>query len=150
RVRASGVGATDLQKRTGSYLFRPAFPFVEGYEVLGDVDAIGDGVTGFAIGQRVCALTVYGAWAEYFTREADHFVPVPDGLADDEALALILNYVTAYQMIHRSAAMTAGQTALVTGANGGVGTALLELLRAAGVQAFGLTSRSHFEFVKSL
>jgi NADPH2:quinone reductase len=150
RVRASGVGYTDITKRVGSYPFRPAFPFVEGYEVVGDVDAIGDGVSGFAIGQRVCAMTVYGAWAESFTREADDFVLVPDGLDDGEVVALIVNYVTAYQMIHRKAQMRAGQTALVTGANGGVGTALLELLRVHGVRAFGSASRSRFDFVRGL
>lgn len=150
RVRASGVGFTDITKRTGNYPFRPPFPFVEGYEVVGDVDAIGEGVSGFALGERVCALTVYGAWAEYFTRDADHFVPVPEGLDDAETIALILNYVTAYQMIHRSAAMQPGQTALVTGANGGVGTALLELLRAHQVRALGSVSRKHFELVRSL
>ena len=150
RVRASGVGFTDITKRTGNYPYRPAFPFVEGYEVLGDVDATGPGVNGFAVGQRVCALTVYGAWAEYFTRDAEDFVPVPDGLDDAEVIALILNYVTAYQMIHRIARMRPGQVALVTGANGGVGTALLELLQAHGIRALGLASRKHFEFVRSL
>jgi len=150
RVRASGVGSTDLTKRTGRYMFAPPFPFVEGYEVVGDVDALGPGVEGFVLGQRVCALTVYGAWAEYFTRDASHFVPVPPGLDDAEVLALILNYVTAYQMIHRSAKMRPGQIALVTGANGGVGSALLELLRAHGVRALGLASKKHFDLVRSL
>jgi NADPH:quinone reductase len=84
RVGASGVGFTDIMKRTGYYPYRPAFPYVEGYEVVGDVDAIGEGVAGFALGQRVCALTVYGAWAEYFTRDAEDFVPVPEGLDDAE------------------------------------------------------------------
>jgi NADPH2:quinone reductase len=150
RVRASGVGFTDITKRTGSYPYRPAFPFVEGYEVVGDVDAIGNGATGFVLGQRVCALTVYGAWAEYCTRDAEDFVPVPDELDDADVIALILNYVTAYQMIHRTAAMQPGQSALVTGSNGGVGTALLELLRTHGVRAIGLTSRKHFDLIKSL
>jgi NADPH:quinone reductase len=150
RVRASGVGYTDVMKRTGSYPYRPAFPFVDGYEAVGDIDALGDGVTGFGVGQRVCALTVYGAWAEFFTRDASDFVPVPEGLDDGDVVALILNYVTAYQMIHRKAAMVHGQTALVTSANGGVGTALLELLRVHGVRAIGAVSRSHFEFVRSL
>lgn len=150
RVRASGVGFTDITKRTGRYLFAPKFPFVEGYEVVGDVDAVGEGVAGFALGQRVCALTVYGAWAEYFTRNADDFVPVPEGLDDADVVALILNYTTAYQMIHRVAKMRPGQTALVTGANGGVGTALLELLRAHGVRALGSASRKHFDLVQSL
>lgn len=150
RVRASGVGFTDITKRTGRYPYRPAFPFVEGYEVVGDVDAIGKGVAGFALGQRVCALTVHGAWAEYLTREAEDFVPVPEGLDDADVVALILNYVTAYQMIHRVAAMRSGQTALVTGANGGVGTALLELLRAQDVRALGSASRKHFDLVRRL
>jgi len=150
RVRASGVGFTDITKRVGRYPYRPSFPYVEGYEVVGDVDAIGKGVAGFVLGQRVSALTVYGAWAEYFTRGAEDFVPVPEGLADADVIALILNYVTAYQMIHRVAAMRPGQTALVTGANGGVGTALLELLRVHGVQALGSTSRKHFNLVQSL
>jgi NADPH:quinone reductase-like Zn-dependent oxidoreductase len=144
------VGATDITKRTGRYLFAPAFPFVDGYEVVGDVDAVGPGVTGFTAGQRVAALTVYGAWAEYFTRDAEDFVPVPEGLDDAEVVALILNYVTAYQMIHRKAALPSGRTALVTGANGGVGTALLELLRAHGCRALGLASRKHFDYVREL
>jgi NADPH:quinone reductase len=61
RVRASGVGGTDITKRTGYYPYSPPFPFVEGYEAVADVDAIGPGVSGFVPGQRVCALTVYGA-----------------------------------------------------------------------------------------
>jgi NADPH:quinone reductase len=150
RVRASGVGATDITKRTGRYLFAPSFPFVDGYEVVGDVDTLGEGVTGFTPGQRVAALTVYGAWAEYFTRDAQDFVPVPEGLDDAEVVALILNYATAYQMIHRQAALPPGRTALVTGANGGVGTALLELLRAHGCRALGLAAKKHFDYVREL
>jgi len=150
KIRATGAGFTDLTMRTGYYPYRPPFPFVQGYELVGEVDAIGEGVTGFREGQRVAALTVYGAYAEYLVRGAEHFVPVPDGLDDAEAVALILNYVTAYQMIHRTAKMTAGQTALVTGANGGVGTALLELLRVHGVKAIGAASKKHFDLVQGL
>jgi NADPH2:quinone reductase len=150
RVRASGAGATDIIMRTGSYPYAPPFPFSPGYEVVGDVDALGAGVTGLAAGQRVCALTVYGGQAEFLVRDADHFVPVPDGLDDAEVVALILNYVTAYQMIHRTAAMTAGQTALVTGASGGVGSAALELLRLVGVRAIGSASPRNFDLVREL
>jgi NADPH2:quinone reductase len=150
KVAASGAGFTDISMRTSKYLFAPPWPFVGGYEVLGFVDAIGDGVSGFSLGQRVCALTVYGAWAESFTREADHFVPVPDGLDDGEAVAMILNYVTAYQMIHRFAKLRPGQTALVSGANGGVGTALLELLKIHGVRPLGACSKQHFQYVRAL
>ena len=150
KIRAAGAGFTDITMRTGYYPYRPPFPFVQGYELVGEVDALGEGVTGFRLGQRVAALTVHGAYAGYIVREADHFVPVPDGLDDAEAVALILNYVTAYQMIHRSAKMTPGQTALVTGANGGVGTALLELLRLHGVKAVGAVSKKHFDLVRAL
>jgi len=82
----------------------------------------------------VCALTVHGAQAEHLTRSAEDFVKVPDGLDDAQVVALILNYVTAYQMIHRCVVPKRGMTALVTGANGGVGSALVELLALAGVE----------------
>ena len=77
----------------------------------------------------MAALTVYGGFAELLVREAEHFLPIPDGVSDRDAAAVILNYVTAWQMIHRVAKVKAGQTALVTGAAGGVGTAALQLLR---------------------
>lgn len=150
RVTATGVGFTDITMRTGYYPYRPAFPFVPGYEVVGEVDAIGAGVTGVVLGQRVCALTVHGGYAERLTREAEHFVAVPDGVDDADTVALVLNYVTAYQMIHRSAAMKPGQTALVTGANGGVGMALVELLGLAKVRVIAACSERHFAHMQAL
>lgn len=150
RVLASGVGYTDVLMRRGYYPYAPPIPFVPGYEVVGEVEALGSGVTGLTRGQRVAALVVHGGYGEVLVRGADKFVPVPAGLDPAEVVALILNYVTAYQMIHRTAAMKAGQTALVTGANGGVGTALLELLRAHGVRALGAASSRHHEVVRSL
>jgi NADPH:quinone reductase-like Zn-dependent oxidoreductase len=149
KVLAAGAGFTDVMMRESKYMFAPPWPFVGGYELVGVVDAIGKGVEGFRLGQRVAALTVYGAWSEYFVREAEHFVPVPDGLDPGEAVALILNYVTAYQMLHRSAKLQPGQTALVSGANGGVGTALLELGRLAGAKMLGASSPKHFDLVRS-
>jgi len=150
RVRAAGVGATDLMMLSGSYMYMPPIPFVPGYEVAGVVDAVGDGVAGFAVGQRVAALTVHGAWAEMLVHEAEHFLPVPDGVSDRDAAGVILNYVTAWQMIHRVAQVRAGQTALVTGAAGGVGTAALQLLRLAGVKAYGAASVAKHDTIRSL
>ena len=150
RVRAAGVGSTDLIMLTGSYLYAPKIPFVPGYEVAGVVDAIGAGVTGFEIGERVAALTVYGSFAELLIREAEHFLPIPEGVSDRDAAAVILNYVTAWQMIHRVAKVQPGRTALVTGAAGGVGTATLQLLRLAGVKTYGASSAPKHELLRSL
>ncbi len=144
RVRACGIGATDIAMLAGGYAFAPKLPFVGGYEIAGIVEALGDGVTGFHVGQRVAALTVHGGFAEQLVRGAEHFVPIPDEVSDMEAAAVVLNYVSAWQMIHRVAKVHAGQTALVTGAGGGVGTAILQLLGLAGVKAYGAASvRKH-------
>jgi NADPH:quinone reductase-like Zn-dependent oxidoreductase len=150
RVRATGVGSTDVMMRRGNYIYAPRRPFVPGYESIGVVDAIGAGVTGFAIGQRVCALLVHGGYATHVVRSAADWVPVPDGLDDVEAVALVLNYVTAYQMIHRSAALPAGATALVTGASGGVGQALVELLRLSGVRVIAAAAARHHDRLRAL
>jgi NADPH2:quinone reductase len=150
RVRAAGVGSTDVTVVGGSYLYAPKIPFVPGYEVAGVVDAVGPGVEGFRVGQRVAALTVYGAFGEMLLREAADFVPIPDAVSDRDAAAVILNYVTAHQAIHRVAKAQAGQTALVTGAAGGVGTAALQLLRLAGVKTYGAASAGKHATIRAL
>jgi NADPH2:quinone reductase len=140
RIRAAGVGSTDLMMLAGRYSYAPPMPFVPGYEVAGVVDAIGPDVQNFRIGQRVAALTLHGGFAEYIVRDAGHFIPIPDGVSDVQAAAAVLNYVTAWQMIHRVAKVQRGQAAVVTGAAGGVGTALLQLLHLAGVKTYGAAS----------
>jgi NADPH:quinone reductase len=150
RVSAAGVGSTDFFVLAGKYSYAPKVPLVPGYEVAGVVDAIGAGVTGFALGQRVAALTVYGGFGEMIVREAEHFIPIPDDISDRDAAAVILNYVTAWQMIHRVAKVQPGQTALVTGAAGGVGTAALQLLRLAGVKTYGAASMPKHATLRSL
>jgi NADPH:quinone reductase-like Zn-dependent oxidoreductase len=132
----------------GGYIYQPKLPFVPGYEIAGVVDAIGHGVTGFSIGQRVAALTVSGGFAELLVREAIHFIPIPDAVSDVQAAAVVLNYVTAWQMIHRTAKVQPGKTALVTGAAGGVGTAALQLLRLAGLKTYGAASRKKHSTVE--
>jgi NADPH2:quinone reductase len=150
RVHAAGVGSTDLIMLAGKYRFAPKIPFVPGYEVAGMVEAIGAGVTGFEVGQRVAALTVFGGFAELLIREAEHFLPIPAGVSYRDAAAVILNYVTAWQMIHRVARVKPGETALVTGAAGGVGTAALQLLRLAGVKTYGAASERKHDTLRSL
>jgi NADPH:quinone reductase-like Zn-dependent oxidoreductase len=98
----------------------------------------------------VAALTVYGGFAELLVREVEHFLPIPERVSDRDGAAVILNYVTAWQMIHRVAKVQPGRTALVTGAAGGVGTAALQLLRLAGVKTYGAASAPKHELLRSL
>jgi NADPH2:quinone reductase len=150
RVRAAGVGATELIMLAGKYRYAPKIPFVPGYEIAGVVEEIGAGVTGFRVGQRVAALTIHGGFAEQVVRGAEEFLPKPDGVSDVDAAAVVLNYGTAWQMIHRTAKVQRGKTALVTGAAGGVGTAALQLLWLAGVKAYGAASAKKHEIVRRL
>ena len=136
RVHAAGVGSPELIMLAGKYAYAPRRASVPGYEIAGIVNALGAGVTGFEVGQRVAAITFQCGYGELLVREAAHFLPIPDEVSDVKAAAVIPNYVTAWQMIHRVAKVRGGQSALVTGAAGGVGTAALQLLRLAGVKTY--------------
>jgi len=149
-ISAVGAGGTDMTMRRGYYPYAPKIPFVPGYEVVGRVEKVGANVTSLKVGQRVAALTVHGGYAEKLVRTAEDFIPIPEGPSDADVVALILNYVTAYQAIHRSAKMQKGQTALVTGASGGVGSAAIELLVLAGVTVYGAASAARHDYVRSL
>lgn len=148
KVLATGVGSTDVTMRRGNYPYAPKIPFVPGYESVGIVEAVGAGVTTLKEGDRVCALLVHGGYSTHVVRGAEHWVKVPDGLDDAQVVSLILNYVTAFQMIHREAKLQPGQWALVNAANGGVGQALLDLLKAEGVHAIGAASAARHELVR--
>ena len=145
KILATGVGRTDVIMRRGYYPYAPKIPFAPGYEIVGAVDALGAGVTRFATGDRVAALTVYGGYAEYIYLGEEHLVRVPALLDPAEAVTLILNYVTAYQMLHRVARVKHGDRVLITGASGGVGTALLQLGRLADLTLYGTASRRHHD-----
>jgi NADPH:quinone reductase-like Zn-dependent oxidoreductase len=147
RILATGVGRTDVIMRRGFYPYAPKIPFAPGYEIVGVVDAIGAGVARVAVGDRVAALTVYGGYAEYIYVDADHLVPMPAALDPAEAVTLILNYVTAYQMLHRSAKVKPGDRVLITGASGGVGTALLQLGQLAKLTMYGTASLRNFDLL---
>jgi NADPH:quinone reductase-like Zn-dependent oxidoreductase len=147
---ASGVAYADVLMRHGLYPKIPPFPFAPGYDIVGDIDALGPGVKQFSLGQRVAALTMIGGYAQYTLVPAAHLVPVPDQLDPAEAVSLVLNYVTAYQMLHRCAHLREGQRLLVHGAAGGVGTAALQLGKIAELQMFGTASKPKHELVSSL
>jgi NADPH:quinone reductase-like Zn-dependent oxidoreductase len=136
--------------RYGNYRFAPPIPFVPGYEIVGIVDAVGTEVVGIAVGQQVAALTVHGGYAEYIYLHPNDLVPVPNGLDPAEAVSLILNYVTAYQMLYRVARIRNGQVVFLTGASGGVGNAILQLGSLAGLKMYGSASKQKSELVARL
>lgn len=142
KILATPVCRPDVQARYGHTPIAPKIPFVPGYAIIGVVDAIGEGVTNFAVGDRVAALTVFGGYAEYIFLGQEELIPVPVTLDPAEAITLILNYVVAYQVMHRKARVKAGDKVLIIGASGGVGTALLQLGRLANLTMYGIASKS--------
>jgi len=126
--------------REGIHPETPPLPFTPGWDLVGTVDRLGDGVSGIEPGQMVAALPISGAYAEFICLPQRELVPVPAGLDPAEAVSLVLNYITAYQMLHRSAKVGSGQRVLIHGAAGGVGTALLQLGRLAGLEMYGTCS----------
>lgn len=140
RVLAAGVALPDLMAREGIHPETPPAPFTPGWDLVGVVDRVGAGVSGIEAGQTVAAMPIHGAYAGFVCLPAHEVVPVPPGLDAAEAVSLVLNYITAYQMMHRSAGVRSGQRALIHGAAGGVGTALLQLGRLAGLEMYGTCS----------
>jgi len=150
RVLATGAAFTDVLIREGLYPGVPKPPFSPGYEVVGVVDQCGDKLTSCQPGQRVAALTVTGGYSEFICLPAEELVPVPDSVDSAEAACLVLQYVTAYQLLHRVAQVKTGQRVLIHGAAGGVGTALLELGQLAGLELYGTASASKHGLVQRL
>lgn len=140
KVLAAGVALPDILAREGFHPETPRTPYTPGWDLVGEVDCIGSGVSGFKPGQMVAAMPIHGAYAEYICLPSDELVPIPSGLNTAEAVSLILNYITAYQMMHRSAKVKSGQRALIHGAAGGVGTALLQLGRLEKLEMYGTCS----------
>jgi NADPH2:quinone reductase len=144
RVLASGVAFGDVIYRM---IFRGNMSATPGYDIVGIVDKLGAGVTTPAIGQVVSALPVRGGYTEYINITATELVPVPDDLDPAEAVSIVLNYVTAYQLLHRVAHVKKGQRILIHGAAGGVGTAMLQLGRLAEVEMYGTASKRKHKII---
>lgn len=140
-VSACGVGRTDVAMRYGYYPFAPKIPFVPGYEIVGTVSAVGPEVTKFNIGDSVAALTVHGGYAEFIFLPEEELVAVPRGISAEKAVSVILNYCTAYQIVHRTLKVEKGKSVLITGASGGVGSALVNLGKIIGLEMYGLASK---------
>jgi NADPH:quinone reductase-like Zn-dependent oxidoreductase len=150
RVEASGVSFAEQQMRRGKYYDQPPFPFVPGYDLVGTVTAVGAGVPSTLVGQRFAALTKTGGWASHVALDAADLVPVPAGVDPVEAETVVVNGITAWQMLHRIAKVRSGGTVLVLGANGGVGSTLVQLARHAGIRVIGTASPRHHDAVRAL
>jgi len=140
RVLASGVSLSDAQMRAGTYLGGPKPPFTPGYELVGVIDQLGPGCSRLRVGDRVGVLTQWGANAELVCVPEKYAVAVPEELDPAEVVSLVFTYMTAYQMLHRAARAKSGESLLVHGAAGRVGTAVLELAALAGLRVYGTAS----------
>jgi NADPH:quinone reductase-like Zn-dependent oxidoreductase len=142
RVLAAGVSFADLLMREGIHPEKTLLPFTPGWDIVGVVDKIA--------GLMVAALPIHGGYAQHICLPPSELTAVPDGLDPAEAVSLVLNYVTAYQMMHRLGHASRGQRVLVHGAAGGLGTALLQLGRLAGLQMYGTASLATHRIVSDL
>ncbi|MEZ2145221.1 medium chain dehydrogenase/reductase family protein [Bradyrhizobium sp. DN5] len=152
RVLASSLNYTEVLIRRHLYpqTMRLRPPFVMGYDVVGAIDQLGQGVHDFQIGDRVADMTVVGSNADYRTLRASNVARVPVDVDAAEAAALILSWTTAHQLLHRAAKVQRGQRVLVHGAAGAVGQALLVLGRLAGLELWGTVRREHMTLVHDL
>ncbi|MFU8865743.1 MAG: medium chain dehydrogenase/reductase family protein [Rhodobacterales bacterium] len=151
RVLVTSAAFTDVMIRKGMYPdVKEKPPFTLGYDMVGRVDATGPGATRFRPGDRVADLTTIGAYAEYICLPEDRLTAVPEGVTDIDALGMILSAVTPWQMLTRVAKMKAGQSLLIHGAGGAVGTMMLQLARDAGVIAFGTDIAGKHDLIRSL
>ena len=138
RVHAVGVNPYDTLMRAGTYAIKPQLPYTPGSDAAGTVEAVGPGVTRVKQGDRVyTARTLTGAYAEYTLCLEDQACRLPDNISFEQGAAVWVPYGTAYHALHHFAKARAGETVLVHGASGGVGTAGVQIARAIGMTVFG-------------
>ncbi|GAB49284.1 NADPH:quinone oxidoreductase family protein [Mobilicoccus pelagius] len=140
RVRATAANFPDVLMIRGEYQVRPPLPFTPGVEICGDVLAVGDGVTHVEVGQRVAGMAAMpnGGFAEEALLQGVSAMPVPDGVTDEAAASLTIAYQTGWFGLHRRARLQEGEWLLVHAAAGGVGSAAVQLGKAAGARVIGV------------
>jgi NADPH:quinone reductase-like Zn-dependent oxidoreductase len=149
-MRATGVSFAENSMRRGRYPGQPRFPFVPGYDLVGDVLAVGEDVDRGLVGRRVAAVTKTGGWTTHAVLDARDLIVVAEDLDPGEVETVLLNGVTAWQMLHRAAGPRRGRTVLVHGASGGVGSTLAQLARHAGIRVIGTASPRHHDWLREL
>jgi NADPH2:quinone reductase len=138
RVRAAGVNPVDTYIRSGLHAVKPALPFTPGLDAAGEVEAVGEGVTQLSVGQRVyVAVSLTGTYAELALCDESQCHPLPEQVTFAQGAGVNTPYATAYRALFQRAKALPGETVLVHGASGGVGTAAVQLARAAGLRVVG-------------
>ena len=141
RVRAAGINPYDTYMRAGTYAIKPHLPYTPGSDAAGTVESVGSGVTKVKVGDRVyTAQTLTGAYAEYALALEEQVHRLPQNISFEQGAGVWVPYGTAYHALHHFAKARAGETVLVHGASGGVGTASLQIARAIGLTVFGTAS----------
>lgn len=149
QVEATGISFAEQAMRRGRYPGQPKFPFTPGYDLVGRVIGVGSKRDVHLIGQRVATMTKTGAWTGHAVVAARDSVIVPDGISPEEAETVVVNGVTAWQILHRTARMKSGQTVLLFGANGGVGGILIQLAKLHGVRVIGASSPRYHDALRA-
>lgn len=139
-IRAASLNFPDLLIVQNKYQMKPALPFVPGSEFAGVVQALGEGVDRLRVGQHVACLSGTGGFGTHTIAKADLCMPLPDGFPFVDAAAFIMIYATSYHALLDRAALQAGETVLVLGAAGGVGTAAIQIAKAAGARVIAAAS----------
>lgn len=149
RVRSCGLNFQDLMVRLGAIDSPPKTPCIMGLECAGEVEAVGEGVENFKVGDRVVALPEFRAWAELVAVSAKYVYPIPDDMSFADAAAITINYIVAYILLFELASIKEGKSILLHSAGGGVGQAICQLSKTVkDVTIIGICSKSKHEALK--
>lgn len=151
RVRAAGLNFPDTLIIKDMYQMKPPRPFAPGGEIAGDIEAVGEGVKGLAVGDRVLGMSGFGGFASHIVMDAARVMKIPDAMPYDEASCLVLTYGTSHHALKNRAEIKAGESLLILGAAGGVGAAAIELGKAAGARVIAaVSSEEKAQFCREL
>lgn len=151
RIRAAGLNFPDTLIIKDMYQMKPPRPFAPGGEVAGEIEAVGEAVTSFKVGDRVLGMSGFGGFATHIVMDAERVMKIPDAMPYDEASCLVLTYGTSHHALKNRAEIKAGESLLILGAAGGVGAAAIELGKAAGARVIAaVSSEEKAQFCREL
>ena len=147
-VRAAGINFADLMARAGTYPDAPPLPSVIGYDIAGEIESLGDGVTSHAVGDRVLGGTRFGGYAELVTVDEGQALPLPESFTFEQGAGFVVNYTTAYAALVVMGGLKREERVLIQAAAGGVGTAATQVARWIGSEIFGTASASKHDAIR--